>query len=194
MSEHRRGAPRSESARQAILKATAQQFQARGYDHLTIEGIAASARVGKQTIYRWWPTKSELVAECLLEGCLMPEKLTLPDRGDLRLDLIDWLEQVFTLMQQPSGRGLVTSLVSAATESQPIGERLRESLGGDGSVTQRFEAGVRAGQLAGDAPVVEMSEALVGAVLIKALSALPTKPGDAERLVDAITGDWQLAA
>lgn len=194
MTEPRRGAPRSESARLAILAATAHLFQTRGYDQLTIEGIATEAGVGKQTIYRWWPSKSALVADCLLEGRLIPGRLTLPDTGDLRADLVTWLEQVFALMHEPTGRGLVTSLVAAATENERIGERLRDSLGGTDSVTQRFEAGVRAGQLRDGAPVVELSEALVGAVLLKALSPRPTDPGDAERLVAAICGPWPAGA
>ncbi|GAA3900711.1 TetR/AcrR family transcriptional regulator [Microbacterium invictum] len=186
MSEQRRGAPRSEAARQAILAATAQLFAERGYEQLTIEGIAAEAGVGKQTIYRWWPTKSALVAECLLEGRLLPGQLTLPDTGDLRGDLVGWVEQIFALMDEPTGRGLVTSLVAAATANVEIGARLRDSLGGAESVTTRLTAGVAAGQLPADAPVVELSEALVGAVLLKALSGRAGQPGDAARLVDAL--------
>ena len=44
---------RSDSARQAILTAALQLVQERGYAELTVEGIAARARTGKQTIYRW---------------------------------------------------------------------------------------------------------------------------------------------
>ena len=71
--EQRRGPGRSESARLAILTATARQFAERGYDSLTMEGIAAEAKVGKQTIYRWWPSRSALVADALAEGLIMPD-------------------------------------------------------------------------------------------------------------------------
>jgi len=61
----RSGPVRSEAARQAILEATARLLVERGYDHLTMEGIAATAGVGKQTVYRWWPSKGAVIAECL---------------------------------------------------------------------------------------------------------------------------------
>ena len=53
-----RGRPRSETARKAVLRAALRLVAAHGYRALTIEGIAAAAGVGKQTIYRWWPSKA----------------------------------------------------------------------------------------------------------------------------------------
>ena len=69
----RRGPKRSEEARLAILHAAAARVVAHGYDHLTMEGVAADAKVGKQTIYRWWPSRSALVADCLAERLLLAE-------------------------------------------------------------------------------------------------------------------------
>ena len=54
MIKRRIGPLRNERTHQEILEATAQLFALDGYDKLTIEGIAQEARVGKQTIYRWW--------------------------------------------------------------------------------------------------------------------------------------------
>lgn len=186
MSASRRGATRSEAARQAILHATAELFAERGYEHLSIEGVAAQAGVGKQTIYRWWPTKGALVAECLLEGMLLPAHLSIPDTGDLRSDLIAWLERIFALLHDSNGRGLMTSLIAAATANADIGARLRDSLGGDASLAGRLMTGIAAGQLRANAPVTELSEALVGAVIVKALSGRDVGPEDAATLVDAL--------
>ena len=64
----RPGRPRSEAARQAILTAAQEELLARGVGELTIEGIAARAGVGKQTIYRWWPSKADVVLEAMRAG------------------------------------------------------------------------------------------------------------------------------
>lgn len=183
---HRRGAHRSETARVAILEATARLFAERGYEHLSIEGIAAAAKVGKQTIYRWWPTKSDLVADCLLQGLLIPARLSIPDSGDLAADLEEWLLRVFAVIETPSGRGVLVSLIAAATSNDQIGARLRDSLGADESLEERMRAGIAAGQLGSDALVEELSEALVGAVILKALSGRPIVDADAARLVRAL--------
>ena len=57
-----------------------------GYGRLTIEGIAARAGVGKQTIYRWWPSKADI----LLEAGAAKADLHVPvtDHGSYRADLL----------------------------------------------------------------------------------------------------------
>lgn len=161
-------------------------FAERGYDHLSIESIAAAAGVGKQTIYRWWPSKGFLVAECLLEGMLLPERLEPPDTGNLRRDLISWLEEIFRVLESPKGEGLMRSLSAAATENDEVGKRLGASLGGL-SLMSRINAQDEASGISPGA-AREIVEALVGAVVMRALSRTRIEPGDAERLVHAVLG------
>src|SRR5437868_5215925 len=47
----------------AVIKAARNLVRRRGYNRVTIEAIAAEAGAGKQTIYRWWPTKAALFLE-----------------------------------------------------------------------------------------------------------------------------------
>ena len=56
-----RGRPRSAEAEQAILDATLRMLGTQGVAGTTIEGVAADAGVGKTTIYRRWPTKTDLI-------------------------------------------------------------------------------------------------------------------------------------
>lgn len=186
MTERRSGPVRSEAARLAILQATARQFAARGYDSLTMEGIAADAGVGKQTIYRWWRSKGEVVAECLLEGLLLPDRLTPPDTGDLRRDLVAWIDEIQQLRRPPEGESMVRSLIGAAAVNPEVGARLRDSLGGSASLEGRFESAIRAGQLRSDAPLDSLAEALVGAILLHALGRADGDSGYGARLVGAI--------
>ncbi|WP_351230460.1 TetR/AcrR family transcriptional regulator [Streptomyces sp. NPDC002133] len=80
---------RSERSRRAIYDAALSLVGEVGYTRTTIESIAARAGVGKQTIYRWWPSKAAVLLEAFLDRAEQaaqgePE---LPDTGDLEADL-----------------------------------------------------------------------------------------------------------
>src|SRR6266545_6203541 len=76
---------RSERARQAVLEAADDLLVEHGFAGVTIEGIAARAGVAKQTIYRWWPSKVDILMDAFVDD--MAQHLTPPDHGDLGLDL-----------------------------------------------------------------------------------------------------------
>ncbi|WP_017599032.1 TetR/AcrR family transcriptional regulator [Nocardiopsis lucentensis] len=77
---------RSERAHRAILDATTELVGEVGYAKLTMEAIAARAKVGKQTIYRWWPSKAAVVLDVFERRTGTPGD-PLPDTGDLAADL-----------------------------------------------------------------------------------------------------------
>jgi AcrR family transcriptional regulator len=54
--------PGSSTSREAILAATRQAIIERGPGKLTLSAIAASAGVSRPTLYRWFPTKDDLLA------------------------------------------------------------------------------------------------------------------------------------
>ncbi len=49
----------------AVLEAADDLLVERGFASVTIEGIAARAGVAKQTIYRWWPSKIDILFDAL---------------------------------------------------------------------------------------------------------------------------------
>jgi AcrR family transcriptional regulator len=57
------GRPRSEEARIAVLHAVDDLLVDVGYAAMTMKGIAERAGVGRQTVYRWWSTKAEILFE-----------------------------------------------------------------------------------------------------------------------------------
>lgn len=63
----RPGRPRSEKARKAILDSTRKLLTQMSMNDLSIEAIAKKAKVGKTTIYRWWPSKAAVAMEAFLE-------------------------------------------------------------------------------------------------------------------------------
>ncbi|QIJ62281.1 TetR/AcrR family transcriptional regulator [Streptomyces sp. JB150] len=86
---------RSEKSRRAIYDAALALVGEVGYPKTTIEGIAARAGVGKQTIYRWWSSKADVLMEAFLDLAEQaneqaggePGDHALPDTGDLAADL-----------------------------------------------------------------------------------------------------------
>ncbi|MER5445453.1 TetR/AcrR family transcriptional regulator [Streptomyces sp. NPDC002766] len=84
---------RSESSRRAIHDAALALVGEVGYPRTTIEAIAARAGVGKQTIYRWWGSKADVLLEAFLDLSAQAareaggEPYVIPDTGDLAADL-----------------------------------------------------------------------------------------------------------
>jgi AcrR family transcriptional regulator len=185
--EQRRGPGRSESARLAILTATARQFADRGYDALTMEGIAAEAKVGKQTIYRWWPSRTSLVADALAEGLIMPDWFVPADSGDIRADLVEWVQNVVDFIREPGHDGLLRSLVVAAAEDELVAIRLNERLGVLQFLGERMRRAVEAGELDAQ-PVEDLVEALLGAIVVRTLRRAPLDDDFAPRLVSTLLG------
>jgi AcrR family transcriptional regulator len=79
-----RGRPRSVEADQAILDATLRMLGKHGVAGMTIEGVAAEAGVGKTTIYRRWPTKTDLIRAAISD--IVPRGDP-PDTGSMAGDM-----------------------------------------------------------------------------------------------------------
>ena len=81
------GAESPWSPREAeLLAVTLELLQEHGYDRLTVDAVATTARASKATIYRRWPTKAELVMAAFVEGTR--QVAVDPDTGTLRGDLL----------------------------------------------------------------------------------------------------------
>jgi AcrR family transcriptional regulator len=81
------------SARETeLLAVTLELLQEHGYDRLTVDAVATTARASKATIYRRWPTKAELVLAAFVEGTR--QVAVDPDTGTLRDDLLQLGEQI----------------------------------------------------------------------------------------------------
>lgn len=59
------GRPRSQRARTAVLQAVDDLVVEVGYADLTMTAIAERAGVSRQTVYRWWSTKAEVLLEAM---------------------------------------------------------------------------------------------------------------------------------
>src|SRR5260370_30443919 len=69
-----------------LLAVTLRLLQEHGYDRLTLDAVATTARASKATVYRRWPTKAELVLAAFTEG--IRQVAVPPETGTLRGDLL----------------------------------------------------------------------------------------------------------
>jgi AcrR family transcriptional regulator len=107
------GRPRSEQARVAILRSALKLLGENGFSDLTIESVAAHARVGKATVYRWWPNKAALIADAFASSTT--RKLHFPDTGSVRTDMSQQMRQVIKVFR--SRRGRILAAILAAGQS-----------------------------------------------------------------------------
>ncbi|GAB2604277.1 TetR/AcrR family transcriptional regulator [Kribbella endophytica] len=119
---------RSEEARQAVLEAADDLLVEKGYAGLTMEGIARRAGVAKQTIYRWWSSKTEILIEAFVDDAA--EYLTPADTGDLATDLRRHLAKLATFLTATDAGAVFRALAGEAQHDPALAERLRaEHLG-----------------------------------------------------------------
>lgn len=90
---------RSAKSHEAILEATVSLLGTTGYVDFSIEKVAEKAGVGKQTIYRWWPSRADLVLEVWRDRILpaMP-------RFDPSVSLRDYLKKSLLAFGQQINR------------------------------------------------------------------------------------------
>ncbi|MEB4616004.1 TetR/AcrR family transcriptional regulator [Leucobacter sp. M11] len=175
MTQLPRGRPRSEATRLAVLTATAELIAETGYDRVTIEAIAARAGCGKQTIYRWWSSKSLIVADAVIDGHLRLPEHGVPDTGDLGADLRDWVTEAAASVRIPEHRALIRALAAAASETEAESLRLSEHLTAPhyGALMRRLRAGQARGQLSPEANLDAIADALLGSTLFRVLAGFP---------------------
>ena len=114
----RRGRPRSEKARAAILDAAIELFLTQGLETVSMDEVAERAGVSKATIYRWWPSKETLALDALHHewGTARREPR---DTGSLRGDLLallrPWIRRV---RARPYGRVVAELIVEAQADPE----------------------------------------------------------------------------
>lgn len=175
------------------MRAAVELLEEQGFTAMTMEGIAARAEVSKQTVYRWWGSKSDVVVEALSTG-YFPGSLPLlhsggEGRDDLRADLGAWLtamrEAIACEEDAPLIQAVLVALAGGTERSAAVHEwlvlPLREGL------EQRFIAHDRhhPGTLPGSPEF--LAELLAGSLLLRLMFAEPTSQEWADQLLDFVS-------
>jgi AcrR family transcriptional regulator len=108
---------RNEQARRDILDA-ALALARHDLGGTTVDSIAVRAGVGKQTIYRWWPSKWAVILDALLCHAER-EVVTHADTGPLAEHLAAFLVSSFRLLTGPDGNGPLLRALMAHAQMDP---------------------------------------------------------------------------
>jgi len=115
------GRPRDQKTRLRILAAGLRLVGVLGYQHTTIQTIAKAAGVSRQTIYRWWRTKSELLLEAVLSE-ISSQNLT-----DTSIE--GFLRDTFAFGRSAIGQ-VVVGLMADAQHDQQLHNQFKDRLTG----------------------------------------------------------------
>ncbi|MFH9857929.1 TetR/AcrR family transcriptional regulator [Streptomyces sp. NPDC017202] len=126
---------RSERSRRAIYDAALALVAEVGYPRTTVEGIAARAGVGKQTIYRWWDSKADVLLEAFLDLASEASReaggeqpYAIPDTGDLAADLKAVLRATVDQLTDPRFEAPSRALAAEGVVDQEVGRRFTAQL------------------------------------------------------------------
>ncbi len=177
-------ARRNEQSRRAILAAAIALIGELGYEQVSIEAIAKRAGVGKQTIYRWWPSKGAVVLEALDDT--LATVVDFPDTGDIVEDLRTQMKGVTKLLGSTEVGRVYQGLIAAVQCDPDLSRAHLEQIIEPATVAcrERLARATERGQLRPDADCQAMIDLLWGAIYYRLL--LHTRPLEPEQIDAAL--------
>lgn len=147
-------------SRAAVLNATAALLFERGYSGATVDEIARRCGVAKTTIYRHWPTRTDLLRDACSK---IGTPLDRPDTGDVRADLTAILTQLAALLRSAQWTSVLPSIIDAAERDPEMAAMYGKLQQGYSSVLHDvLSQAVNAGKLPGHADLTVLVAMLVG--------------------------------
>ncbi len=180
------GRPRSEEARAAVLHAVDDLVLEVGYGAVTLKGIAERAGVSRQTVYRWWSTKAEILLEA--SAIDARQELDVPEHEDAADDLAAYLDALIVFLTTSPAGAAYRALLGEAQHDRAVGELL-----GNNDVLGDSAAAVIGRALPGTdlrVPMAQATALLVGPVFFWIVSG--RDPGDLNP--PEVLGDFLRAA
>ncbi|MFJ5830770.1 TetR/AcrR family transcriptional regulator [Streptomyces sp. NPDC093089] len=165
-----------------MLNAADDLLVEQGFTATTIEGIAARAGVAKQTIYRWWKSKVDVLLDALTDDAREALAWAEP-AGTAADDLTAHLHRVADFFQEPAGQVLQALLghaqldkdAAAALREGFLLEQRERDVAGLGALLERHT-----GRAQDPAAVDRLADLLLGPVYYRIL--VLGRPADRELL------------
>ncbi|GIE76307.1 putative transcriptional regulator, TetR family protein [Actinoplanes philippinensis] len=174
---------RDQNARLAVLNAADDLLVERSFSGLTIEAIAARAGVAKQTIYRWWPSKVDILMDTLVEDA--GHQLPVPQEGPARRRLSEYLHGLADFLErEPAGKVLL-ALLGEAQHDPETARRLQERYLEPRRSQERdlIRSGIEADEFRTALDPDATLDALCGPIFYRALTGAPIPTAFVDALI-----------
>jgi AcrR family transcriptional regulator len=176
--------PRPNSSTNEILVTTIQLIAEHDVSGVSVDMIAERAGMSKATIYRRWPSRSELITEAMR---YTRRPGVNPDTGSLRGDLQALLAELLEYLNRPDGSRIMMSLLNGAMRTPELAE-IRKSAASDARSAYKIaiERGIKRGEL--DKPINTrlMIDMLIAPFLYQRLvENTKARRSDVDQIIDA---------
>ena len=161
---------RDENARIAVLHAADDLLVERGFGGVTVEGIAARAGVAKQTIYRWWPSKGDILLDTLIDDA--SRQLAIPETASAVENARRYLRNLARFLSRDPAGQVLLALIGEAQHDHAMAATFRQRYLDPQRDAERemLRRGITSGELAADLEVDAALDALLGPIFYRALT------------------------
>lgn len=145
------GARRNPATEHAVIAAARELLTERGYAGFSFDEVARRAGAGKPTLYRWWPTRADLLMD--VYSAEKAVVMSAPDTGTLAGDLLAYTRALWAFWRDtPTGRAF-RGLIAEAQSGEAAQALLREKFLPERlkDVRAMFERAAGRGEIAAEA-------------------------------------------
>ncbi|AIG76314.1 TetR family transcriptional regulator [Amycolatopsis japonica] len=180
----RSGNQRDEAARLAVLHAADDLLVEHGFARLTIEAIARRAGVAKQTIYRWWPSKVEILLDTLIEDSEKRFAVPADKPSELRGYFRGYARFV---TRDPAGKVLL-ALIAEAQHCPETAKSLHDRYLGPRRELERelLARGIETGEVSTALDLDAALDAVIGPIVYRALTGASVPRALVDALFDGL--------
>lgn len=170
-SNSKKGRPRSDASRRAILDATRRLLSNTTVQKLSIEAIAKKAGVGKTTIYRWWPNKASVTMDAIFSQPGFQN--ILPTPASAEEGIYNQLDKVVGQMNGKYGR-VVAQIISEIQDDHEAVEGFHRQYLMERcfNLAKLVDKGIKSGEFREDIDIETTVDALIGPIIFRLMGGL----------------------
>lgn len=181
----KKGRPRSDASKRAILDATRRLLSHTTVQKLSIEAIAKKAGVGKTTIYRWWPSKASVAMDAIFTQPGFQN--IIPTTSSAEEGIYIQLQKIVAQLNGKNGR-VVAQIISEIQDDYDAVEAFHKSFMQERcfQLAKLVDQGMKSGEFRDDIDIETTVDTLMGPIIFRLMSGLVMTEDYADKVIAAI--------